>query len=285
MISHHHGLIFVHVPKCAGMTIELALGGLPVPQRPEQHFTSHQYARYHPELWRSLHRFTVVRDPITRCLSYTRFFRRWDAVWRKHLSDVPDDVLLRDLLMSPNLMTTHNPSRMLTGDEEVLKVEELATTWPAFAKRFGLPHTLPHRNASPRATQRDAVSPATQLMIAARFPDDFERFGYALPSVQLEELTPAEQGSVLWAQLRRWATDASDSRGQLNEHARPALSAWVDSLPSNSWRERWEQAEAKLPVPWESPTALVFWSEQIHDEVRRSLGLAPWTPWHPGKSG
>ena len=285
MISHHHGLIFVHVPKCAGMTIELALGGLPVPQRPEQHFTGHQYARYYPELWHSMHRFTVVRHPVARCLSFVRFYRRWDAVWRKHLSDVDDDTLLRDLLMSPNLLTTHAPSRMLTGEEEVLKLEELETQWPDFAERFHLPSELPRRNAAPSATQREGMSPATQLMVAARFPDDFENFGYALPNVTLADLSLADQGAVLWVQLRTWATEASDSAGDLSPQARANLTAWVERLPTSQWRERWERALSERPVPWHVPAALVLWSEQIHDHVRRALGAAPWTPWHPDHAG
>ena len=280
MISHHHQLIFVHIPKCAGMAVELALGGLPVPQRSEQHFTGHQYRRYHPELWGRFARFALVRDPIRRCLSYTRFFRRWDATWRRRLRHVPDEVLLRDQLMSVNMLTTHSAHRMLTGEETVLKLEEIRTAWPAFARPRGLPDALPRHNASPQPTRREHVSPATQLMIAARFPEDFSRFGYPLPDVALSDLPLEDQGSVLWARLLQWALRHQEP-GAATAAARDALQRWVESLPDPRWVIRWKVAVERRPPPLEPRGNLVLWSEHIHDDLHRALGKPLWEPWSP----
>ncbi|MCB9665097.1 MAG: sulfotransferase family 2 domain-containing protein [Alphaproteobacteria bacterium] len=282
MISYQHQLVFVHVPKCAGMAVEEALGGLPLPQRSEQHFTGHQYARYHPQEWARFHRFAVVRDPIRRCLSYVRFLRRWDATWRKHLRDVPEETLLRDALMSTNLLTTHAPARMLTGEEEVLKVEELATAWPAFAARHDLPDELPRHNASPGSTSRDQLSPGTQLMIWARFPDDFARHGYARPDVDFHALPPSEQGAVMWARLRGWAVRFAEQGGpEASAEARRSLDAWLADLPDPAWRRRFEDVVAQHPPPLAPLGNLAYWTEVVHDRVRAQLGQPLWEPWHP----
>ena len=280
MISHHHRLIFVHVPKCAGMAVELALGGLPRPQRGEQHFSGHQYRRYYPELWGRFERFALVRDPVRRCLSYTRFFRRWDAIWRTHLRHVPDEVLLRDQLMSVGMLTSHAAHVMLTGEETILKLEEIRTAWPAFARPRGLPDTLPRHNASPSPSRHEDVSPATQLMIAARMPEDFTRFGYPLPNFPLSDLPLKEQGAVLWARLRAWALRHQEP-GASAAAARAELQQWVESLPEPEWVRRWKVAVERRPPPLDLSGSLVLWSEYIHDDLHRALGQPLWEPWSP----
>lgn len=281
MISHHHKLVFVHVPKCAGMAVEHALGGLPFPQREEQHFSGHQYRRYHRDVWDSYHRFAVVRDPLARAWSYVRFYRRWDAVWRRHLGGVSSDDLLRDLLMSSSLLTSRTAAGMLTGEEEVLRQEELATAWPAFAARHGLPAELPERNAAPQATHAAEMRPATQLMVAALFQADFTRFGYPLPDLDLASLPLEEQGPVCWARLRAWALRFSTATlPAQREEALAALEAWVVALPEEAWQRRWRAMVERRP-PVFGGTELVSWTEEVHDEVRVALGKPSWAPWRP----
>ncbi|MCB9689057.1 MAG: hypothetical protein H6738_12770 [Alphaproteobacteria bacterium] len=280
MISRVHQLVFVHVPKCAGMAVEAALGGLPDAQRTEQHLTGHQYARYHPEAWSRFHRFTVVRDPRARCVSYVRFYRRWDAVWRRHLGHVADSVLLRDLLMSSSHLANLRPHRMLTGDEEVLRVEELDVSWPAFADRHRLPAVLVARNASPKVAHAAELSVADELFVAARCPEDFTRFGYALPTHDPTTLSLEDQGAILWARLR-WMAEAFAHRELDEDGFRAALGDWVAALPLDDWRRSWSHAVERLPLRLGRDVNPVSWTERVHEEIHRAHGLALWKPWSP----
>ena len=285
MISWNHRLVFVHVPKCAGMAVEAALGGLPGEQAAEQHFSGAQLRRYYPEAWSRFHRFTVVRHPVERALSMTRFLRRFDAVWRRHLPAVDDETLLRDLLMSTNVLTARRGAAgMLTGEEEVLRFEDLETAWPAFAERRGLPRELPRKNTAPRATRRDGVGPGTAWMIATIFRVDHERFGYATPAEPVSSLSLEDQGAVAWAALRAWALDHGGARAESDlEAALDAFARWRDGLPEPAWRDRVDawQAEQPLPLPAESPPDLVLWTERLHESVNDSLGKRRWESWSP----
>lgn len=280
MISHQHRLIFVHVPKCAGMAVEAALGGLPVAQRTEQHFSAAQIRATHPDLWERYTAFTVVRHPVLRALSYVRFFRRFDAVWRRHLAEVPDTVLLRDLLMSTNGLTQHTPSSMLSGTERVLRLEELAETWPDFAREFGLPLELPQRNRAPERTRATDLDDVTALMIAALFPADHHRFGYEPCPTPLDSLPLESQGPVWWARLRAWSLQHKEaSTTEQRERAHEALEDWVRALPTDGWRAVWREVTAEHPPVFDGHEGLITWASHRHDDVNRQLGKPLWDAW------
>lgn len=279
MISHTHRLVFVHVPKCAGMSVESCLGGLPTSQRAEQHFTGHEYRRLYPEVWQRYHRFALVRHPVARCWSYVRFYRRFDPVWRRHLSQVSDAQLLSDLLMSSNLLTHRSCDAMLTGDEEVLKVEDLSESWAPFAARHGLPEELPQVNRSPSVSRASDPPAHLQLMIEALFPQDYDRFGYPRSGLEVADLPEEQQGPVWWARLRALTLEvASAPTPPPFDQVREQLQTWVDALPADAWRHTWHQATQALPAPT-SPEALVEWAEDVHDEVNRRLGKPQWDRW------
>ncbi len=282
MISAYYGLVFIHVPKCAGMAIEAALGGLPAGQRPEQHWTSHQFRTYHPDAWETCERFAVVRHPLARAMSFTRFFRRFDPVWRRHLGHVSDDTLLWHLMMSANLLTTHTADRMITDDVEVLRLEELGTAWPSFAARFDLPKVLPSHNAAPTPTPNDAVPVATELAVAALFEADYTRFGYPLPTTDLAALSPDEQGKVLWARLRALALrHPEQAPADAQRRFVEAVDGWAEALPLPAWRDRWHAATAAHPVDASGGRSTILWTEHVHDHVNAALGRPLWAPWAP----
>ena len=280
MISHVHRLVFVHVPKCAGMAVEASLGGLPAPQRSEQHARGHKLRERYPDVWRDYTQFAIVRHPVARAHSYIRFFRRFDAVWRRHLPHVDDATLLRDAMMSVNLLTQRTCAIMLTGEEQVLTLEALDTAWPAFAAEHDLPRVLPRVNEAP-SRPKEPLPPAVVLMIEALFADDFDRFGYDRSGIALDDLDLPEQGAVLWARLRAWALDAAaGGRGIRDPQAAAlALDAWVDTLPVAAWRDRWHATVRDLPPPLRVGGEPVPWTEAVHEAINIQLGAARWEPW------
>lgn len=281
MIAHPSGLIFVHIPKCAGMSVEAALGGLPARQLSEQHWTGELLRRHYPEEWSAYHKFTVVRHPLDRAWSYVRFLRRLNPVWRRHLKAVDDATLLRDLLFGNSELARLNADTMLTGEEEILKFEELSTAWPAFAERHGLPSELPRRNSAPGSPP--PPPPLIRLLAAEFFGAEHERFGYPRPDPAAVSLTLADRGALCWARLHAWAK--SLARVTWSTDTARATEAWLErwraSLPDPSWIARYDAAVAARPARFASGNDVVMWAQYLHDDVNRALGKPLWEPWEP----
>ena len=77
MINHEHKFIFIHIPKCSGMSIGKTLTELTKPKDDEPHYgTKWNYSGFkihHDEfdekIWKEYFVFTFIRDPIDRLLS------------------------------------------------------------------------------------------------------------------------------------------------------------------------------------------------------------------------
>ena len=74
------GLIFIHIPKAAGTSVNMALIG-----RSPGHATAAQVRTFAPVEFRDLPTFSLVRNPWARCLSTYRFVRNGGSdvpIWR-----------------------------------------------------------------------------------------------------------------------------------------------------------------------------------------------------------
>jgi len=262
------------------MSVEAALGGLPARQIPEQHLTGAQIRRYFPEEWSAYHKFTVVRHPLARCWSYVRFYRRYDPMWRRHMPAVDDATLLRDLLFGRTHLGRGAAHHMLTGEEEVLHLENLRETWPDFARRHGLPTALPHRNRSPEQTP--APPPLMRWLVAVTFPEDYDRFGYERPDPATADLPLSDRGTLCWAELHAWAQRLPDPWTPAAARAAEAwLRDWRARLPDPAWIERLDALLGARPPELTGAAELRLWAEHLHDDVNRALGKPLWEPWSP----
>ena len=73
MINHEHKFIFIHIPKCAGMSIGKTLTELTKPKDDEPQWNYSGFKIHHDEfdekIWKEYFVFTFIRDPIDRLLS------------------------------------------------------------------------------------------------------------------------------------------------------------------------------------------------------------------------
>lgn len=69
MITHDHGLIFIHIPKCAGRSICNTFN-----QRFD-HFTARYYEKEYSRFWNTYTRFTIVRHPLDRLVSMYHYIQ------------------------------------------------------------------------------------------------------------------------------------------------------------------------------------------------------------------
>ena len=79
MISHEYRCIFIHIPRCAGTSIEYWLVGKDwwVVNSATKHLTASQARRQYAEYWDDYFKFSIVRHPEQRtfsCMKYGRHF-------------------------------------------------------------------------------------------------------------------------------------------------------------------------------------------------------------------
>ena len=79
MIDHEHKLIFIHIPKCAGTSMEVFLTGHDAAdseQKDHKHITARRARRlYGATLWGEYFTFSFVRNPWGRMVSWFNYLR------------------------------------------------------------------------------------------------------------------------------------------------------------------------------------------------------------------
>lgn len=74
MISHKHKCIFIHIPSCAGTSIEKAIVGFDWFKKDwsTKHLTSHQAKILYSKYWDDYFKFAFVRNPWPRTISLAK---------------------------------------------------------------------------------------------------------------------------------------------------------------------------------------------------------------------
>lgn len=178
IVLPEYRLAFFTVPKCASgsvcATFQAALrkkwGQIPLHQERE------------PVLWdgwEDCDRAAIVRHPYDRFMSAFRFQKRGDLEnWIETVCNTPDgegDVHYISQSRFLTFMDVLVPNR-------VMRFETLHEEWPGFADManarlppiYQLPRLL-HRNKSAGSK---ALTADMKAMLAERYAEDFERFGY-----------------------------------------------------------------------------------------------------------
>mgnify|MGYP001811982315 FL=1 len=199
MLSHHHKTIFVHIPKCAGQSVESAFLEdigltwetrapllLRTNDRPElgpfrlAHLIAQDYVRcgYVPqEMFDSYFRFAIVRDPWSRAVSQYRHldmnmpFNQFVADW------LPREFESRDWSGQFWFVRPQTDFVMQDGKlavNEVLRLENLAADFDRAASASGLASPLPHVNRSSERKPRKPRSFSRRLKAALQ-PDRRDR--------------------------------------------------------------------------------------------------------------
>lgn len=179
MLSHHHRTIFVHIPKCAGQSVECAFLAdlglswetrapllLRANDHPDlgpprlAHLLARDYVRlrYVPaEMFAAYYRCAVVRDPWSRAVSLYRHlgldlsFRDFVGRW------LPAEFDRRARngffwFVRPQVDYLYDGDQPLVQD--VIHFENLAAEFPRVAAASGLRSPLPHVNRSGAAAGR-----------------------------------------------------------------------------------------------------------------------------------
>lgn len=187
MISRKHRTIFVHVPKCAGQSVEIAFladNGLtwetraPLLLRPNSdpragpprlaHLIARDYVacgHVTAEEFDAFYTFAIVRNPWARTVSLYRhlepniafasFVHEWLA------AQLGEERAPNRWFVRPQVEFVTDDGR--TAVKDILHLENLAQEFPRAAARAGLQSALPHVNRQGERTRPDIERRPSQI--------------------------------------------------------------------------------------------------------------------------
>jgi len=186
-----HNLLFVHIPKTGGFSIEKKLG-IDKQQRDEcfnyteelynniffspQHFTPDLIEQHYPDLYKRSKKFTIVRNPYTKMLS--EFNYREGSFTPDRFHDFIDRIPLQ--------LTDHNiPQKRYFNNiiyDSVLRFENLKHDFQALANKFNFSPSLPHENKNSINTNElvGKIRRDTLDLINNYYKEDFEYLRYEM---------------------------------------------------------------------------------------------------------
>jgi hypothetical protein len=219
------GLTFIHIPKTAGTSVELALGRNLLDSAVEdldaccgkivspelksrklsseflQHLRLDEIEQLHPDFVRSSWAFTVVRDPWTRLLSSYRRrdrsmadFARWRHGIDLHSLDLEQYV---ELAASHDLFHLRAQSTFLKGlaKVQIFHFEHLSQLMHVLSRRLGRPIELPRINGPlttvPKLSPRREA--ALRTRVAEIYEEDYQRF---YPDQRVPDPEPGISGLI-----------------------------------------------------------------------------------------
>jgi Sulfotransferase family len=193
VISDAPPLLFVHIPKTAGVSVAHALRQeAKAEHRLCRQDTKHETAaafidRVGVDVFRSYHSFAVVRHPLDRFISHYRY-----------LKTHPDEFPEMDQIVSPDAyaeaiecgdgLTIRKPERVMSQGafvmfdgaicvNQIIRFEKLTAEFNALCARTGIgARTLVPMNQSVFAAS--APSPTVRQFVESYYADDFRLFGY-----------------------------------------------------------------------------------------------------------
>jgi hypothetical protein len=203
VISHRFRCIFIHVPRCAGTSVEEWICGrnwwTVHPQT--KHLLASQAKRIYAPWWPSYYKFAIIREPVSRFLSclkygahfglaaddrgsldftgYRRLFGREIVVEHDH----------RFFHRADLIQDHHRPGAVYGNilDSEIDYVgrfETLSESMAEVRRVIGHPAPFDHwteRSNRPGDASLPRIDDGVAAEISAMCADDYDRFGYERP--------------------------------------------------------------------------------------------------------
>jgi hypothetical protein len=191
MISHKYKLIFVHINKTGGTSIETLFGGIPF----NDQVTALEIQNQHGALWDQYFKFSIVRNPWDRMVS-EYYFRKTSHIinppkWRcpKHLR-IPSNEPFKKWVLEDHdkpqseYIRFRSQINWLLNSEGNLMVdfigrfEKLARDVGKVCKTIGANLILPHYNYTHHLHYTHYYDQETKEIVAERHKEDIDLFKY-----------------------------------------------------------------------------------------------------------
>ena len=198
MISFQKRFLFVHIPKTAGNSIQSVLRDYSEDQlvalrkeqdgierfglrNPRYKIKKHStLSEYHDALgdeqFRKLYKFTCVRNPWDRMVSYYFTPTQYPEIWnRKKFRDI----ISKAVSVAEYLRLDNGENDPFANADCIMRFENLADDFRAVCTTLGIsPPTLPQHNRSSRKHYSKYYDDALRELVRSRFVAEIERFNY-----------------------------------------------------------------------------------------------------------
>ena len=199
-ISYKHNCIFVHIPKCAGTSIEFALGmhgdqknigkieckNITKNEKTLfggslQHLSSTQIQKIIKN-YEEFFKFSFVRNPWDRAVSLS-LFHSAEKQKDKDMSKSEFQKVLTDRMQSSPPWFKNQTDYITNKDGEITvdfigRFENLEQDFKKIAEKIGVDKTLEKRMKLNRRKDEDYYNDETKEIIAEKYSDDIDYFGY-----------------------------------------------------------------------------------------------------------
>ena len=194
MISHDKKCVFIHIPKCAGSSINQDLDLKSVG------FSGHSPASYHSEFLDKYFSFTFVRNPYDRIVSAYKYFRklkeghRWykrnkiisDVAnkmdFKEFVNHIPDFIKLMKREEGSFESGIHFQPFYYFLDEPVEYIgrfENIQHDYFNIRSRINLPlKNLPKTNSTNNSNYRELYIEETKNTVYNIYKEDIEKYNY-----------------------------------------------------------------------------------------------------------
>jgi hypothetical protein len=184
-VNNCNDLLFIHIPKTGGMSIKSILDRQQLSRlstRPwtNRHMSVEDYIfALGREEFDSLFKFTVIRNPYARLLSYY-YFILMDEYHREHIAH---SLTFHEFVeWSIEEISTQFSQVSLNGKllvDLVLRYENLLKDWKVLAEACNIPQILPYVNITKKyPVWEDLYTQKTLSLVREVYSEDFREFGY-----------------------------------------------------------------------------------------------------------
>jgi chondroitin 4-sulfotransferase 11 len=190
-INDMHKLIFIHIPKNAGISIEEALFGKKIGHKSILQFEAHNEKKYDEYF-----KFTVVRNPFDRLVSAFHFLKKGginpvDKKWSdKNLMNIDDFesfvYKLKDKKFAKKVLNQQHfrpqykylvTSKGTLNIDLIMKFENLSSDFVKLTDMINMKDkTLEHKNKSDRNSWEEYYDENSKELIHKLYQKDFELF-------------------------------------------------------------------------------------------------------------
>ena len=203
MISDKYKYIYLHIPKCAGSSIEkvllqeevnlgdenfndvfwcdnlddsikrkFSIGKLKEEDYAPQHYTSRMYEIHTPEKYKKYFKFTFVRNPWSWFVSDWKYFR-------KNCENFNFNLKQSLKIRFPWREHNHTQIEFAKNCDFIGRFENLQEDFNIICDKIGIPRQqLPHKNKSKHKHYTEYYDDETRQIVAEKYAKDIEYFGY-----------------------------------------------------------------------------------------------------------
>ncbi len=175
---------FIHVNKCGGSSIAIALG------LKKSHLTAAQHRhRIGQDAWAEAFTFATVRNPFDRIASIYYYRVRTDqhGLADRHLNfnqwvgrtfgEQDPAYWDSSVFLAPAARWVCDDDRLII--DQIVKLEEIRTGWPAICRALGIAVDLKITNRNSHPPHGAIFNAASRQIVEKIFAEDLDRFGYS----------------------------------------------------------------------------------------------------------